>query len=160
MTKYVEPTKLPGEPLRYVEIPDGKYCPNCHRSPRVHVSAEWLGRAKKLKAYVGSGRVAFRGDARAELGYLRTELAWVAIERRQEARDDAEWRRALEWVKADEEGVESELIGTISRQIEPRSDETRDEYVSRLRAYRGWLRRLGLGGGITLIDNDEETKRR
>lgn len=163
MTLYLEPATAKGAPLVVVDIPEGSSCPSCHRSPRVHVPKAWLDRARTLKRYVDSGRVAFKKDVAAELRYLRRELRWVAFQRRQEASDNAEWRRALEWVEADKAAVEAELLDTVATQIPIAPDETTDDYVARLRAYRAALRRIGDGSdasaSLTLLSWGE-TKRR
>ena len=141
--KVIETMKAAGEPLSIVDIPEGKYCPGCGRSLRVHIPASWLDRARLLKKYVDSGRVVFKKDVIRELTYLRRELRWVDFNRWQERRDDIEWARALAWVRADRSGVEAELLDTIGLQVPPRSGETESEYIARLRAYRVFLRRLG-----------------
>ena len=158
MTRFVEVMRKAGEPLEFVEIPEGKTCPRCGRAARVHVSAAWLDRARILKRYVSSNRVVFVKDVTRELRRLRRELAWVAFNRRVEAHDAEEWEKALAWVRADRSGVEAELLDTLSLQIPPHGDETESDYVARLRAYRVALRRLGETDGVdvfTLLQSGE-----
>lgn len=143
--RFVETTSKDGERLTVtvVDIPDGKYCPVCGRPAGTHVPMWWVDRLRVLKRYVASGKVVFKSEVARELSYLRRELRWVVINRWQESRDNREWERALAWVRADRAAVEAELLDTVSRQIPPRHDETEEDYVARLRAYRATLSRLG-----------------
>jgi CO/xanthine dehydrogenase Mo-binding subunit len=156
MTLYLETMKPPPAPVTRVDIPaHGRACLLRRRSPRVHVPKSLVDRISLLVAYVGSGHVVFTSEVRNEIRFLRRELRWVSAQRAQEARDDIEWRKAIEWVENDRAQVEAEMLETMARQIPRVRGETMDDYLARLRAYRALLPTVGERSGIiTLLERE------
>lgn len=97
---------------------------------------EIQARIRILWTYVRSpsfkGRLAL-DNALEEIAALRQSLRWHLYLRAEAAKDVAEWRAALEWVEADTDETETDMLETLSRRVPRRTGETEDDYVLRLR---------------------------